>query len=132
MSLNTDEFVLRYKGRSPTMSLEDRAVMLQSCRYVDKVIVNFGCEDSKPAIRRIHPDVIVAAGWGTNDLMRQMSLTVDWLEEMGIRIVQFPYTDGVSTTEIRSAIENENSRDLPNLPQTAHSEHSGHVESTEP
>ena len=35
VSLNTDEFIEAYKGKSPVLSYKDRLAVLASCRYVD-------------------------------------------------------------------------------------------------
>ena len=50
VSLNTDEFIEKYKSKKPLMSYEDRKAILEACRYVDSVIENYGNEDSKESI----------------------------------------------------------------------------------
>ena len=58
VSLNTDEFILDYKSKSPILNYDERKKSLLSCRYVDKVIENIGCADSKPSILQVNPDII--------------------------------------------------------------------------
>ena len=64
VSLNTDEFIYRYKGQYPVMSYEDRKEVLLACRYVDEVVPNSDGEDSKPAILSVKPKfVIIGSDW---------------------------------------------------------------------
>jgi cytidyltransferase-like protein len=101
VSLNRDEFVARYK-RVCVMPLHDRHAVISALRgLVDRVVVNFGDEDSKPAIDAVRPDCIIHGDdWQGDSLMRQMSLTPEWLEERGIRLVIVPYSKVTSTSKI--------------------------------
>lgn len=105
VSLNTDEFVDSYKGRPPVIPYEQRAEVLEACRYVDRVIPNSGGADSRPAIELVHPDIIaVGSDWEKRNYLAQMGFGPDWLIARGIRLVFVPYTDGVSSSAIREAI----------------------------
>ena len=53
VSLNTDEFILKYKGKSPIMNYKERELSLLYCKFVDSVIANVGGEDSKISIEKI-------------------------------------------------------------------------------
>jgi glycerol-3-phosphate cytidylyltransferase len=106
VSLNTDEFISQYKGKSPIISYEDRKNVLLSCRYVDNVIKNFGNEDSKPAILAVNPNIIaVGDDWACKDYYKQMSFTQEWLDEMGITLAYLPYTKGISSTLIKESLK---------------------------
>jgi len=100
VGLNTDEFAERYKRR-PVYSLEDRIRIVESLRQVDEVIVNEGCEDSRPAILEATPRYIVHGDdWTGKAYLDQLGVTSDWLMYRGIEVVYPPYTKGVSTTRI--------------------------------
>lgn len=100
VGLNTDEFAERYKRR-PIYSLEDRYRIMESLRQVDEVIVNYGCEDSKPAILEVRPRYIVHGDdWVGESYYQQLGLDSQWLFDHGITVVYPPYTQGVSTTQI--------------------------------
>jgi glycerol-3-phosphate cytidylyltransferase len=102
VSVNTDDFVLRYKGKSPVIKLEDRIAVLDACRWVSRVVVNEGGEDSKVAIEMVKPDVIaVGSDWQTKDYCRQMRFTSEWLKSRNIALIYLPYTDGISSTVIK-------------------------------
>ena len=105
VSLNTDEFIEEYKGKPPIISYQDRAEVLLSCRYVDKVIPNFGNEDSKPAIIEASPDIIaIGSDWARKDYYKQMQFTQDWLDKLNISLIYIPYTQGISSTEIKTRL----------------------------
>jgi glycerol-3-phosphate cytidylyltransferase len=107
VSLNTDEFIAAYKGISPVMSFDERKTILMSCRYVDSVIANIGNEDSKPAIENVLPDfVVVGDDWAKKDYYKQMQFTQDWLDRNKIQLCYVPYTEGVSSTDIKARIVN--------------------------
>ena len=105
VALNTDEFISSYKGKPPVMTYDEREYLLESCRYVSKVIPNFGGADSKKTIESIGPDCIaVGSDWARKDYYKQMSFTQDWLDERNIHLLYIPYTQGISTTELKRRI----------------------------
>jgi len=102
VALNTDDFVAAYKGRPPVIPYAERREILEACRYVDRVVPNHGGADSKPAIEWVQPDIIaVGSDWQDRDYHAQMGFTQAWLDERGIRLIYLPYTEGVSTSDIR-------------------------------
>jgi len=102
VSLNLNDFSVRYKNKSLIMSYEERREILLSCKWVDDVIPNSGGADSKPAIESVKPDFIVAGSdWAKLDYHGQMGFTEEWLAERGITLIFVPYTDEISTTELR-------------------------------
>lgn len=106
VSLNTDEFIARYKGKPPVMSYAEREAVLLEYRSVADVIPNSGDADSKPAIELIEPDIIaIGSDWARKDYYKQMSFTQDWLDEHGISLIYIPYTGGISSTEIKRRLK---------------------------
>ena len=102
---NPDEFVERFKGRRPIIPLAERLEMLRSCRYVDHALVNSGGENAKPVIAEASPAVIViGSDWENRDYFAQLGVTAEWLLAQRIRIQYVPYTEGVSSTEIRGRL----------------------------
>lgn len=103
VSLNTDDFVERFKNKRPTMTYEERKAVLEACMYVDEIIKNEDGEDSKPAILKIKPDVIVASvDWAVRDYYKQMTFTQEWLDKHNILLCYIPYTKNISSTDIRA------------------------------
>jgi glycerol-3-phosphate cytidylyltransferase len=107
VSLNTDQFIKRYKGKAPINSYQDRKIILESCRYVDEVVENTGGKDSKIAIKKVSPHFIaIGSDWASKDYYSQMDFTQEWLDFCGITLVYIPYTKGISTTELKKRIVN--------------------------
>ena len=66
VALNTDEFVEEYKGKKPIMSLDQRATIIENCKWVDAVIVN--PDKGIGACELVMPDVLaVGSDWLTKD-----------------------------------------------------------------
>lgn len=104
VALNTDDFVSRYK-QPPTQSFDERKCMLESCRYVDRVVENTFGEDSKPTILSVHPTHIVnGSDWSRERLMQQMGLTEAFLSTEGIEIALCTKPRDQSTTELKRRI----------------------------
>lgn len=107
VSLNSDKFIELYKGKPPVMSFEERKAVLMGCRYVDSVVENIGGTDSKQAILNVLPDfIVIGDDWAKKDYYAQMQFTQEWLDEMRIVLCYVPYTQGVSTTELKKRIVN--------------------------
>lgn len=105
VGLNTDEFILDYKGKAPVCSYIERESVLMSCKYVAEVVPNVGGPDSKPSIEQVNPDIIaIGSDWAKRDYYSQMGFTQDWLDERGISLMYVPYTKGISSTEIKKRI----------------------------
>jgi glycerol-3-phosphate cytidylyltransferase len=87
------------------MTYAERARVLLSCRYVVRVIPNYGGADSTQAIEAVSPDLIViGSDWARRDYYSQMGFTQDWLDERGIGLAYIPYTDGISSTAIKARL----------------------------
>lgn len=105
VSLNTDDFILRYKGSTPIMSYEARKSILLSCKYVSNVIPNENGEDSKSTILKVNPDfIVIGSDWAQKDYYKQMNFTQEWLDSQGITLLYTPYTSNISTTKIKTLL----------------------------
>ena len=105
VSLNTDEFIEAYKGKPPIMSYAEREGVLRACRWVTEVIPNSGGSDSTIAIEQVKPDVIaIGSDWARRDYYAQMDFDQDWLDSEGIGLCYIPYTQGISSTDIKSRL----------------------------
>lgn len=102
VALNTDEFIEAYKKRPTIISYKDREAVLLACQYVDRVVPNVGGADSKISIDLEKPDIVaIGSDWARKDYYKQMGFDQDWLDARGIGLLYFPYTQGISTTEVR-------------------------------
>jgi cytidyltransferase-like protein len=104
VSVNPSEFCASYK-EPPICDLFERMEVVASCKWVDKVIINVGEADSRPAILEAKPDlIVVGSDWQNKNYHKQMGFTQEWLDEQGIKVVFVPYTEDISTTVIKSRI----------------------------
>lgn len=105
VALNTDDFVVAFKGHCPVQPYEERAEILAALRYVDRVVPNVGGADSRPAIEMVMPDFIAAGpDWYSPDDSRycaQMGFDQAWLTERDIRLVYLRSLPGRSSTRLR-------------------------------
>ncbi len=102
VGLNTDAFIERYKQRPPMLDYDNRSALLSACRYVDEVVENVGDEDSKVVLEQVQPDfVVIGSDWAARDYYAQMMFTQEWLDDRGISLVYVPYTEGISSTQVR-------------------------------
>lgn len=104
VALNTDAFVERFKGRKPICNYEERRKMLEGCRYVDRIIENFGNEDAKKTLATLvtQPDfIVIGDDWAKKDYYAQMQFTPEWLADHGITLLYVARQRHLSTTEIK-------------------------------
>lgn len=93
VGLNSDESIRRLKGQNRPINREDdRVFALQSCRYVDDVII-FDEDTPIRLITELKPDVIVKGGdYKVEDVIGS---------ELA-QVVLFPFIPGVSTSNLIS------------------------------
>jgi rfaE bifunctional protein nucleotidyltransferase chain/domain len=96
VGLNDDESVRRLKGKNrPINTLEDRAFVLLSIRWVD-FVVPFSEDTPERIIREISPDVLVKGG----DYRIEDVAGADFVLSKGGRVEIFNYLERYSTTSI--------------------------------
>ncbi len=95
VGVHADEAVMSYKRR-PILSMEERVVSVQRCRYVDEVVSDAPLTIDRAWIEQHNIDLILHG----DDLSREME--EHWYKtpiDMGI-YRSVAYTPGISTTEI--------------------------------
>ena len=103
IGLNTDEFIEKYKGRSPVMTYSERSEMIWVTDLIDHIIPNDQSSGSaKEVIEKSGAKLIViGSDWARKDYVGQLGLDWDWLDDKEIGICYVNYTKGISTTEIK-------------------------------
>lgn len=105
VALNTDEFIEAYKGKPPVMTYQERKTVLEACRFVSAVVENKDGADSTDTILEVMPNVIaIGSDWARRDYYKQMGFTQDWLDTYGMWLLYIPYTQGISTTNIKGRL----------------------------
>lgn len=106
VGVNTDEFVKKFKGKKPIMSLDERMTVIGELKSVDDVISNE--EAGRELILKFQPDfLVIGTDWANKDYYKQINMTEDELEDYSIQLIYVPYTKDVSTSDIKRRI-NEN------------------------
>jgi glycerol-3-phosphate cytidylyltransferase len=101
VGVTVDELVA-YKGKKALIPFEDRIEVVRSCKYVDAAVPQYDM-DKLSACKKLGASYLfVGDDWyGTekwNAYEKQFA-------EAGIKIIYFPYTHGVSSTQIRNALD---------------------------
>jgi cytidyltransferase-like protein len=106
IAVNTDDFVVQFKGHPPVQTADERMAVLRGLRDIDIVMPNFGGADSRPTIESVHPDIIaVGRDWWSEDdskYLTQMGFDWPWLDDRGIKLVYLDWKDGHSSTNLRA------------------------------
>lgn len=101
VAIHTDEWVMHCKNRPTVISYDDRAAIVEACRYVDKVVPN-ATRSKMEAWEKYHFDVaFIGDDWKGTDVWNKIE---DELKSVGCDTVYIPYTKGISTTEIRKKL----------------------------
>ncbi|MDR3295834.1 MAG: glycosyltransferase [Clostridiales Family XIII bacterium] len=100
----SDACILAGKKKAPVIPLEDRLEIVRSCKYVDEVDVTTDDLLNKvTAWHKYHFDAMFTGddhkddGWAWEE---------PELNRLGVELVFFPYTQKVSSTRLRSVLEN--------------------------
>ncbi|MFD1385924.1 glycerol-3-phosphate cytidylyltransferase [Oceanobacillus oncorhynchi subsp. oncorhynchi] len=97
VGLSTDDFNI-LKHKQSFYSYEDRKIILEAVRYVDKVIPEISWEQKKDDILTYHVDTFVMGNdWkGKFDALRSFC-----------EVVYLPRTDGISSTLIKDNLRDD-------------------------
>lgn len=96
VGLNSDESVRRIKGEGrPVNSQEDRAEILRSLSFVDRVEI-FDEDTPLELIKKVKPDILVKGG----DYSADEVVGKDEVEANGGKVVILPFLEGKSTTSV--------------------------------
>ena len=106
VSLLTDESYTLYRGYVPALPFEDRKAVLEACMYVDQVIEGDNRKTAEE-ITALKPDiVVVGSDWAKKDIFAQYNVTPDFFDQNDATLIYLPYTEGISSTEIKKRICN--------------------------
>ncbi len=101
VGVSTDENVINYKNKKPIIPFEDRAEIVGSIKYVDKVVPQVNM-DKYQAWQELKFDVIFHGDdWKGSELYLAMEKK---LKGVGVEFVYFEYTKGISSTELSKII----------------------------
>lgn len=96
----TDEAAERYKPR-PVMPFEQRIELVSELRMVDDV-AQVDDTNATALLQQIEPDILVHG----SDILKKSDWEIGqtWMREQGRQFVVLPYTEGVSSTRLKTTV----------------------------
>lgn len=101
VGVTVDELVT-YKGKHPIIPFEDRIEIIRSVKYVDAAIPQRDMNKVEVCKKLGAQILFVGDDWYGTDKWRNYEME---LEQCGIRVMYFPYTQGISSTVIKRTLE---------------------------
>lgn len=100
----TDEGVIRHKKSSPKIPFDERIEIVRACRYVDRAVeIPLDKGDTDEAYRQYKFDVQFSGSDYAED--PKWMAKRDFLQRHGADLVFFPYTEGISTTQLKDMVD---------------------------
>ncbi len=100
VGVNSDDLVQEYKYKVPVIKEKDRLLIVSNIKAVDEALMVHTL-DKVQIWNELHYDVIfIGSDWKENPRWKQTKLD---LAEYGVDLVFLPYTEGVSSTILRTA-----------------------------
>jgi len=104
IGLLTDQAIASYK-RVPYMTYEERRAVIEEIKGVTRVIPQ-DTLDYVPNLKSLRPDYVVHGDdWREGVQAKTRQKVIDALSEWGGELVEVPYTKGISSTRLQSAIK---------------------------
>lgn len=94
IGVNTDELVNEYKSE-PIIPFEERIALVKALKYPDVVIPQRSL-DHTDKVKNLNFDIFVVGDDWTGKY--------DYLKELGVTVVYFPYGKGVSSSDLKRRI----------------------------
>lgn len=102
VGVSTDELVMAYKNKQPVIPYIERMEIVAGIKYVDKVVPQI-TRDKIAAWEHLLFDVMfVGDDWKGNALFNEVE---EKFNQVGVEIVYFPYTKGVSSTIVKQKMK---------------------------
>ncbi|GIN73215.1 cytidyltransferase [Bacillus sp. J14TS2] len=102
VGVSTDELVKEYKQKSPVIPYHERLEIIEGIKYVDKAVPQLD-RNKLSAWEQIQFDVMfVGDDWRGSPLFSEVERK---LSQVGVEIVYFPYTKGVSSTLVKEKMK---------------------------
>ena len=104
VGLLTDEAIASYK-RLPLIAFNERKLIVENLKGVDKVIPQTTL-DYLPNLKQVKPDFVVHGDdWKTGVQKKVRQYVIETLSEWGGQLVEPKYTEGISSTDLISAVK---------------------------
>jgi len=101
VGVTTDELVA-YKNASPVIPFEQRIEIIKNIRCVDLAIPQDDLDKFSMWKKLKFDMMFIGDDWFDTDRFKQYE---DQLTSVGVKIVYLPYTEGVSTSDIKKSLQ---------------------------
>lgn len=102
VGVTTDELCYKRKNKPPVICQDDRLAIVESIKYVDKVLVQSDMNKLNP-IKENNVDVVfVGSDWKGTDSWNQYEKE---FAQCGCSVVYLDHTDGISSTILRERLD---------------------------
>ena len=101
VGVTTDELV-SYKGKQAIIPYEDRLEIVRACRYVDAVVPQKDMDKLAMCKKIGATYLFVGDDWYGTDKWKKYE---EEFAKEGIKIVYFPYTEGISSTKLQKIVK---------------------------
>jgi len=102
VGVSTDELVTEYKNKKPVIPFEERVAIVESIRYVDKVVPQYTMDKVTAWIKYQFDTMFVGSDWKGTDKWKELEKQ---FSELGVDIVYLPYTQSTSSSMLRAVLE---------------------------
>lgn len=104
VGVSTDDLVIKEKKKSPVIPFSERMMIVESIRYVDKVVAQKN-KNKKEAWDKYKFNIMfVGSDWKDTP---EWQLYERQFEPLGVKILFLPHTDGISSTQLTCFIKKE-------------------------
>lgn len=102
VGVSTDELVRKEKAKSPVIPFEERCQIVEAIKFVDKVVPQINKNKYEAWDKYKFDKMFVGSDWkGTDAWLKYESE----FAKLGVEIVYFPYTAGVSSTKLAKILK---------------------------
>lgn len=102
VGINTDELVEKYKQKTPVVPLKERMEIVSAIKYVDKVVITKDRDKVKLHKKYKFNYLIMGDDWKNTEFYDKVEKE---LNELGVKIIYFPYTKSTSSTKLQKTID---------------------------
>ena len=104
VGVSTDELCESYKHKAPIIPFEERMAIVEAIRYVDKVVPQYNRNKFEAWEKYRFDKMFVGDDWKGSPLFNDLEKL---FSSVGVEIVYFPYTKGLSSSILRDHYEKE-------------------------
>lgn len=97
VGVSTDELVEEYKGKTPIIPFEERIAIVESIKYVDKVVPQISMDKFKAWEDLGFNALFHGSDWKGSDMYNDI---IKRFNSVGVDVVFLPHTDGISSTRL--------------------------------